>query len=259
MKRLVMTGADNEPVAGLTKGTIALVEVDDASDYTAAINPKSNLSSVRFHTDLDYLRIAKTVTSRDPGMAAVTIPSRATNQTLMQENQLFAHGMGFSPLLISEIEIDSYKQPCNGSALIMKLAGTANNPRWSSFTADDTYVYMYSLGWFGPAATIHWSVRVLDEQFQVTGAAPKMLHFDPASIEIPRLGKIDADHRFVRRVTSGSGDFRFIGKQTLKFDIQSSRTAINYSDGVTNKVVPTVDTTPYPSASYTVTGVECET
>ena len=250
------TAADNQPVAGISKNTIAQWRGANGSDFAAAIDPLSNLANVRFHSGLDYLRVAKVVQSTDAGRAAVNLPSMGEGLVFNQQTLLFAHGMGYPPLMICDTTIGGYAYTCNGSSMVLS-GGATHDPRWVGFTSDDTNIYMHAFGFMGAASTVHWRVHVLAEQFQVTSDLGDLLRFNPNELVAPKIGKIDPDHRFVRKVASG-GQFRFAGVQTLKFDVQNGWTAINFSDGVTDAAAATVNVTPWPVGHYHANSVACE-
>lgn len=257
VNHLLVSAADDKPVAGIKKNTLALWRGTNGADFAAAKTPKTKLNSLRFHSDLDYLRVKKVVKSTDAGRAAVNVPARGEGTILNVNSTLFAHDMGFTPLFIADITISGYGYTCNGTSMILPGGGSPQ-PRWFGFMADDTNIYGRAVGWLGSACTVHWRVHVLDEEFQTTKGFGDLFSFDPSGATLPRLGKIDTDHRFVRNVASGE-DFRFAGNQTLKFGEEGGWATINFSDGVTNVAAATVNTTPWPSGSgFTVESRKCK-
>src|SRR5690606_30670694 len=136
----VASGADDVPVEGIRKGTIALWRGADATDFGPAIDPLNNLGDVRFHSDFDYLRFSHKVTSRDSGRSPVSIVAWGSEFVGDRSDILFAHGMDPAPLAIGVIEIDGYKQPLAGS--MTPLPGgnhtTLTNWRICSLVVDDT-------------------------------------------------------------------------------------------------------------------------
>ncbi|MEW6092213.1 MAG: hypothetical protein AB1647_14960 [Pseudomonadota bacterium] len=216
MKSILIAGADDKPVAGIRKGTLAVYEAGaSGTDHTPAIAPHDHLGDVDFHTDFDYLRIASIVSSRDAGMAAVSLPETAWNASINRKDTLFAHGLGYKPLLSADIEINSYVQPAEGVINPLPGGSTANvNKRFLYFTADETNVYLNARGWRAPAMTVHWKVRVLAERFQVVEPGDYLIDFSAAGIEIAQFGKISEEHRFIRQA-AGAGAFRLIGRQSV--------------------------------------------
>lgn len=223
MKSILIAGADDKPVAGIRAGTVAVYEAGaEAKDHAAAIAPYDNLADVDFHTDFDYLRVASIVKSTHAGMSAVTLPATAWNASISQTDTLFAHGLGYKPLLSADITIGGHTQPAAGTINPLPGGSTANvNKRFIYFVADATNVYMRTRGWAAPAMTVDWTVRVYAEQFQAVDPGEYLIDFDPAGIEIAQFGKIDSDHRFVYEVASGPGDFRLIGKRNAAHGRQS--------------------------------------
>jgi hypothetical protein len=251
------SGADDAPVAGIKAGTIAVWRGADETDFGPAIDPLNNLGDVRFHSDFDYLRVAKVVASTDSGRSPVTLPLYGENQILEQNTTLFAHGMGIVPLFIPQYTVDGYVQPGDGSPMLnKKSAGRQGEPRFIGMTADETNIYMHARGWLGPAATVHWRVWVLNEEFGVTADPEVIFHFDPESVTAHSLGKLDEHHRFIRKVGS-SPAFRLIGKSTFSLDASGGFSRINYHDGVTALAVSSVNNN-YPAGSYSVDSELCD-
>ncbi|MFN4229853.1 hypothetical protein [Parvibaculum sp.] len=248
---------EDQPVAGIPAGTAALWRGSSKTDFGPAIDPLGNLARVKFHSAFDYLRVAKVVKSTDPGMSPVTIPAQGENLLLEQNDLLFAHGMGFRPLFFKQFTVDGYKQPGDGSPMLNKYnAGRKGEPRFFGMTANATNVYLHSRGWFGPATTIHWTVWILNERFGVTDRPDTLFEFRPDGAVLPKLGKIDEDHLFVRKVTS-SPEFRFIGRPTFALEESGGFTVIAYHDGQTKLSVSAVNNN-FPSSSFTTTSVDCD-
>lgn len=249
--------AGDVPVAGIPGGTVALWRGLSKTDYGPAIDATANLSVVKFHSGLDYLRIAKVVKSTDAGMAPVSVPAQGEGVVLGQDNLLFAHGMGYQPLFFKQFSVDGYPQPGDGSPMLNKKIGAhKGEPRFFGMTADDTNIYLHSRGWFGPATVIHWTVWVLAEKFGVTYQPDILMNFKPDALEIPRLGKIDEDHLFVRKVDA-LPDFRFIGKPTFALEVSGSFSVIAYHDGVTSLSVSSVNNN-WPPAGFTTDSEDCD-
>lgn len=251
------SGADDQPVEGIRAGTIARWRGADETDFAPAIDPLGNLGDVRFHSDFDYLRVAKMVASTDSGRSPVTLPLYGPGQILEQDTALFEHGMGIVPLFIPQYIVDDYVQPGDGSPMLNKNSvGRNGAPRFIGMTADDTNIYMHARGWLGPAATVHWRVWILDEEFGVTADPEIMFRFEPDEVLAHSLGKLDEQHQFIRKVPSEPA-FRLIGKSTFSLDASGGVTRINYHDGVTALAVSSVDNN-YPTGSYTVDSEMCD-
>lgn len=254
---------DDVPVPGRT-ACVAEYDTGPADDdHSGLTAPLANLGKVRFHTDLDYLRQEMIVTSRDPGQLPLEIAAIAPGGGFAGGVVLFEHGLGYAPLVCGSIEVDGYVQPGTGSVMPIPGGNPANmGYRWLDFTADASKVYLYVRSFMSPAMTVHWKVRLLGERWRERLYAPDdLIRFDPSGADIIGFGKIDTDHRFLRRVTSGTGPFRVIGAQTMSISAPSgSVRQINFSDGQTHAARGFVGglgasaLTPALAAS----GVECE-
>lgn len=259
---LLAAAQADKPVSGIAAGTVAIWDAGvDGTDFTPAIAPQSHLDKVKFHNALAYKKIARVVTSRDAGRAAVSLPAVATGAAnLVIDALLFEHGLDYTPLIIAEIEIGGYRQPVAGTAIPLPGGSTTPpiSPRFISLTASSTGIYMHARGWFGPAMTVHWKVWVFAAEFQGDDISDDLIRFTPDGALMAALGPIDTNHRFIRKKDSGSGEIRVIGKQTIAMDVQNSAMVLNYSDGEKSAAVWESDSIPYPAAHYSVTGAECE-
>lgn len=269
MRRFLASAKDDKPVTGIAGGTVAIWDAGvDGTDYAPAIDPAAHLDQVVFHTALDYLRVVQVVASSDAGMTAVSLAATPRNAVLDQETKLFDHGLGYIPLLSPDITVSGYTQPCDGTAIPMP-GGTPANAGWRfiGFTADATSVYMHCFGWIAAAMTIGWKVRLYDEVFQTPTDATSALRFKAGEAAFGAIGKVDTDHRFVRKVSS-TGSFRVLGKQTIKLDQQGvpgvggSYCTANYHDGATGTAVIQWDyplgVVPHGTCSITVAGMEAD-
>lgn len=234
--RFISTNKANKPVAGIAANTTAIWNAGaDGSDWEPAKNPTANLGKLWFHNALDYLRVARIVSSRDAGKAAVAIGATANNAPLNAEYVLFEHGLGYTPLISADIEVGGYVQPCAGSPVpIPGGAAGGGGYRWLGITSDATKVYMHARGFVCPAMTVHWKVRVYDETFQTVSDSATLFYASKNALEIDGIGKIRKDRRFVRKVPSGSGQFRALGRQTMKMVPTAGGPQLHFSDGVLN-------------------------
>jgi hypothetical protein len=256
--KLGVYGRDDYPVTGIRAGTAAIWDAGSGDDdYDPAIAPLDHLADVKFHTDFDYLKIADIVTSRDSGKAAVSLPATSPGSVMDREDVLFAHGLAFTPLVIGEIEVSSYVQRCGGSVMPVP-GGTASNRnyRFCGIISDATNVLLRSRGWAGPgntncpAMTVHWRVLVLNERFQVESDPDYLFRFAPGEADLAALGKVDANHRFIRK-TPSTGEIRIAGKETISNDVQSSIPTILQSDGATDVAISSIDNNT-PSATFSI-------
>jgi len=262
MITLLASGMADRPVTGIAEGTAAIIDSGpEGTDFSAAIDPLSNLGKVKFHNSLGYKKIARVVTSRDTGRAAVSLPAVATGGgNLIVDALLFEHGLDYTPLIIAEIEVGGYRQPVAGTAIPLPGGSTTPpiSPRFISLTASPTGIYMHVRGWFGPAMTVHWAVWVFAAEFQGADISDDLIRFTPDGVVLASLGQIDTNHRFIRKKASGSGEIRAIGKQTIMMDVQNGAMVLNYSDGASSAALWESDSIPYPSPHFSVTGTECE-
>lgn len=228
------------PYVGQPAGVAAIWDAGAAGlDNSGLLDPRNNLGKIWLHSDLDYLRIVRTVKSTDPGMAPIAIPATPNNAPLNAEFPLFAHGLLATPLFNADIEIDAYRQPAAGS--IMPVPGGIapasfnSNPtsgfRWLGFTSDATTIYLHARGFVAPAMTVHWTVRLYEETFQSVSGPATLLFLSPTSATLAALGKVGADRRFVR-LASGAGQFRVLGQRTMQMIEQSNFPVVHMSDGV---------------------------
>ncbi len=263
VNRFLAAGKNDKPVAGIRAGTVAIWDAGPTgTDWSPAIDPLNHLSKVKFHSDFDYLRVLRVVTSRDVGRDPINLPELDIYANEADEFTLFAHGLGRVPLIIAEIENDGYRQPVAGSVFVMQLGfgGGDWRSRHIVFSADETNVYMLVRGARAPATTLHWKVFLLEEGFQTTTNPAHMLRFEPGAATIGALGKIDPSYLFARKAAGPTGDLRLLGRQSIVFDTQSNGgpvVCLNYCDGLQSMCVPSVQNfTPTPS--YSFAGQECD-
>lgn len=228
-----LASADDKPYTGQPNGVAAIWNAGaDGSDNSGLLDPLNNLGKVWFHSDLDYLRIRKVVTSTGGDYSPAEIPATPNNAPLNAEYTLFAHGLGYKPLISGDIITSGYRQPCAGSPPPIPAGDrTQAGYRYIGMTADETYIYLHVRGFVAPAMTVHWEVRLYEETFQTISEASSLIYFSPTSATLAALGKVSADRRFVRKVPSGSGQFRFLGQQTMKLVTSAGGPQLHFSDG----------------------------
>lgn len=253
------SGADDVPVEGIRKGTIALWRGADATDFSAAIDPLNNLGDVRFHSDFDYLRGIGVVRSTDSGMSPVSIGATSLHGNTDASWTLFAHGLDFTPLIIASTTISGYTQHCCGDMRPLP-GGSIANASWRviSITADETNIVMRARGGWAPAMTVHWEVLLLAEEPQVRSEAEVMFRWEPGELSGAELGKVGGGFRFVHEV-AGTGDFTFVGGRE---PYAAGTGIIACSDGRQSWDVwmqaGNWDTTPGRTGTRSVTGAEVE-
>ncbi|MBC7282683.1 hypothetical protein [Hoeflea sp.] len=251
-------GADDLPVEGIRKGTIAEWRGATKTDFGPAIDPLNNLADVRFHTDFDYPRFTGKVTSRDPGMSPVTVAATGEDGNIDRVDILFAHGRDPAPLLFGLIEIDGYKQPLAGSMAPLK-GGSTSQPNWRicELAWDAINVGLRTRGGIAPAMTIHWEVFILAEAFQVRSEGENLFYFDPDEINGEALGKVSTEYRFMSEAP-GAGDIRLLGGlETVVMAVEGSHPVLRGSDGATSYATHSVNSLT-ATASHAVTGTEVD-
>ncbi|MDF1627041.1 MAG: hypothetical protein P1U84_12225 [Parvibaculaceae bacterium] len=266
MSKLGAYGQANKPVAGISAGDIAIWNAGvDGTDYAPLRSPMAHLDKIAFHSDFDYLWVGPSPRkSTDPGMSPVTAPAVGINSVQSIEVALFNHGLGFVPFLSGDIIVDGYRQPCAGS-MIPVPGGNAANAGWRfcTFTADATSVYLHVFGLISNAMTLHWEVRVYEEEFGVVTPPAVNFRFEAGAAALKSLGKIDSDHRYVR-AAAGAGDFRVLGKQTIDLRQRSGVFGpdFHWSDGQVSGAKPTFIAGPSapaaPAPAFSVTGQAAE-
>lgn len=260
---LIALGKNNKPYPGAVAGTWAIFDAGVGyADSSGLVDPLNNLSKVKLHSAFAYPKVLRVVSSRDPGNSPVTIAARAEGTAVgIQDVVLCGHGRPTTPLFFAEFETGGYRQPAAGTVIPLSGGSTTQpvNQRFCTITSDATNFYMHVRGWTGASAiTVHWKIWICDEQFQADNTSGDLMNFTPYSATGAALGPIDIDHRYIRKVPSGGGELRIMGKPTISFDVQGVFPAVNYSDGATNAAMPGVFTTPYPTAHFAATGTEVE-
>lgn len=110
---------------------------DDASDDDPFTTPLSNLSRVKFHSDLDYIKVI------DEQTVSVNFPSRNAGLHT-QSYTLFAHGLGIQPLVFATCTLSGVEVAFTGSVPVQVGAGFIGGlARWVTIGADATNVYAY--------------------------------------------------------------------------------------------------------------------
>jgi hypothetical protein len=255
--RMLSARKADKPVAGIRAGTVAIWDAGPAgTDYAPAIDPLSHLSKVRFHSDFDYLRIKSVVRSTDPGRAPVSLAAINIYDYQLSWYPLFDHGLAHTPIIVAEISYGGYNQPIAGSAFIFK-ANWEWTGRYVGFAADATTVYMLVRGNRADAAVLNWKVFVLEDSFQSSTAASRLLRFEVGKASIGALGKIDPTYQFIRKAAGASGDLRILGRPSLVFDTQNGITCLNYCDGENETSLPMAANF-FPTANYHFDGIECD-
>jgi hypothetical protein len=201
------------------KMAIYTVPTIASTDDAPLANPLANASRVRFHSDLNYVRVISTHTG------TLTLPVRATQTQVKVDHVLFAHGQASVPMVMGRItnlpaqDGTMHKVPLGSMVPVGiytpngKYANESTLHRWVCLAVDETNVYLREYGfvsasgyrWIAPnntpqsyadgwtAQSINWVVHVTD--FLVTGPAPTVDMTKPSII-------IDDD-----KVEAGYGKF----------------------------------------------------
>jgi hypothetical protein len=220
-------------------GTLAVYQVDslaiDDAPFTA---PLSNLSRVEFHSDLDYLAIASIQTG------TLSLPSRSGTTAGTYRHNLFAHGLGYQPLVMGHlVNFEGYNTPLLGTTPIRTpidrvLPATQADIRTVQLGADSTYVYLHeymllvSTSLTYPAVDLDWRIMVTTRNMDSstgndnTVSSPYALFINASRVIIGQ-GKFDTDRSHIKKTTSG-GFPVCIGPSILVHQEPPTIYAINY-------------------------------
>lgn len=205
-------------------GKVAIYTVEDtAIDDAPFTAPLSNLSRVEFHSDLDYVRVNSVQTG------TLNLPSRAKGFPVTARHNLFAHGLGYQPMVMGYAELDStYTLSLLGSVILYgsnDFFTVGSNPgadgwfRSVQLGADTTYVYLHEYSLLPrsgttrpdfPAQTLDWTVMVTSRNMDSstgndnTASHPSNLYISPSRVVFGR-GKFDTDYRHIKKSASGFG------------------------------------------------------
>lgn len=245
-------------------GTLAVYQVDslaiDDAPFTA---PLSNLSRVEFHSDLDYLAIASIQTG------TLSLPSRSGTTAGTYRHNLFAHGLGYQPLVMGHlVNFEGYNTPLLGTTPIRTpidrvLPATQADIRTVQLGADSTYVYLHeymllvSTSLTYPAVDIDWRVMVTTRNMDSstgndnTVSSPYALFINASRVIIGQ-GKFDTDRSHIKKATSG-GFPVCIGPSMLVYQEPPTNYAINYKWSVNGQQKGS-----FSGLSYTATVVNMD-
>jgi hypothetical protein len=101
------------------RGSDGRVAIYTGSSDAPFDTPLSNLSSVKFHSDLSYPTIINTVTS------SITLPARSANTFTSTTHTLFAHGRPGIPMLLAELTSPFASSLSGTVPVFMSAAGFA--------------------------------------------------------------------------------------------------------------------------------------
>ncbi len=104
-------------------------------------NPTSNLSRVKFHSDLDYIKVI------DEGTFNVALSARSNFQDVSHSYALYNHGKSGFPFILGKLTMSGQPVAFCGSIPIQsnRYNGSADGgfARWISLGANNTTVYLY--------------------------------------------------------------------------------------------------------------------
>lgn len=202
-----------------TTGKCAIYTVDDlAIDDAPFTAPLSNISRVEFHSDLDYLAV-QPISGNYVTTGTLLLPPRSGTTPSTTTHNLFAHGLGYQPLVLGYIQFEGYNTPLLGTTPI--YAGSD----WPSFGAillrtlqlgaDATNVFVHeyvmridTAAVTMPAVSLPWSVMVTTRNLDsTTGNNNTVSHGSNLYISPTRVvfgqGKFDTNNRHIKKVSSG--------------------------------------------------------
>jgi hypothetical protein len=199
----------------ITPGKVAIWT--DPSDTDPFVAPLSNLSRVKFHTDLDYLPI---VAVHDYTITLPAIPSSGSGQGPANSGRrglrtnnytLGPHGMGFTPFCVGEIELDGVPMVLSGTIPVAQISGDRYGRFLSlGFDATNITAYEYSVqrglhddpvDWY-PRPAVDIDIRVyvsavsLDDDND-PGPGEAIFHLDEEEMI---AGTFAASKRYIREV-----------------------------------------------------------
>ena len=116
---------------------------DDASDDDPFTDPENNLARVKFHSELNYLKVI------DEQTHTVNFSSKGAG-VFTGSYTMFAHGLAGIPLVFASTTVDGETVAFTGSIPVQVSSlfppfGT-RWPRWVTVGADATNVYAFEYG-----------------------------------------------------------------------------------------------------------------
>lgn len=109
---------------------------DDASDADPFTTPLSNLSRVKFHSGLDYIKVI------DEQTVTVNFSSYPSGTLTQGSYTMFAHGQSGIPLVFASALIGGNDVAFTGS-IPVQFDASGYWARWVTIGADATNVYAY--------------------------------------------------------------------------------------------------------------------
>lgn len=175
--------------------------------------PRQHLDRVKFHTDLDYIRITRQID------LTLSLPARSAIQSVTASYTLFAHGLAGFPFVLGEVVVEGEAVAFAGSIPVQQghPTGLSTAPagfygRWLALGADDTNVYVheycvaaYSNSTFFEdydAINIPITVYLTDELLDVDSPRPPVGQATSLTFSGARFadGLFDTNNRYIRQV-----------------------------------------------------------
>jgi len=109
---------------------------DDDAPYTA---PRSNLARVKFHTDLDYIRVIDEVT------VTLNLPAISNVLDRVVTHNLFAHGRPGFPYILGKVRAQDGADVAFTGSVPVQFGNNATSQyaRWLALGADATNVSIH--------------------------------------------------------------------------------------------------------------------
>jgi len=177
--------------------------------------PRQYLDRVKFHTDLDYIRIVREIplTLNLPAISSVTYGPEETFSY-----KLFDHGLGGFPFILGETVVNGERVAFTGSVpvqLCINYGGAEGwYARWLALGADATSVYIheydvfyYSNATYGssfPALSLPITVYLTNELLDVDTPRQRVGEatlFTPNRVKFAD-GLWDTNNRYIRKVSN---------------------------------------------------------
>lgn len=210
-------------------GKFAIYTIPSAAstDNAPLTAPLSNLSRLKFHSDLDYVQIDSIVTG------SVTLSAKSANTQQKNDTVLFAHGKASAPMVFG---ILTNMADSTGGGKSIPIASNTPVPilipdgtydrlstlkRYVGLMVDDTYVYLREYGFVKktnytgtsgsisgwPSVTLNYSVSVTN--FLVTGpssgydSSKPMMRVSPGEVQFGR-NKFSSTRRHLHSDNAGT-------------------------------------------------------
>jgi hypothetical protein len=179
-------------------GVTGRTAIFDPANPDAFANPRANLQSVYFHSDLDYVGVAKVIdvsithVARAAGGASALTGYPQPSYPQGEVSPL-THGLGYKPFAIAFV--NGQMLPAN-----TQIQSAGMSFRTVALQITDTAVAVYETAWvYGtslPAITIAYKIVLFTPPLVQSG--DKTLEIKPSSF-IASRGKLNTAYKYVRR------------------------------------------------------------